>query len=162
MGWKDTTAAAKKSGGLYLQLNDGDKKQIIVCGEPQHFYQIFQDKKEYTTQVPGSSFKFKVQIVEIEDGKMQGKLWSQGAKAFKRLAYLNEEFGGIQDKVLLVARKGSTKDNTEYNIDIRSTLTQEQQERIKGVKLPEMERKEALPQVPDDLEPPLPEEEPSF
>jgi len=145
MGWNEATKAAKESsGGLYLQLKDKEEATITIIGEPVHFYSIYQDKTEYQTHVPGSNFKFKTQIVEIVDDKMQGRLWSQGAKAFKRLTYINSKMGGVKDKILLVAREGSGKDDTVYNIDVVGTLSTEQKEQIKKIKLPEMERKDGI------------------
>ena len=156
MGWEDATKAAKKSGsGLFLQLQDGESAMITIIGEPTHFYSVFKDPKEYSTQVPGSNFRFKAQIVEIAEDKMQGKIWSQGAKAFKRLTYINSKMGGVKDKILLVAREGSGKDDTIYNIDVAGSLSPEQKEVIKTVKLPDMGRKDVSHDTPDDSEVPF-------
>lgn len=154
MGWNESNKAAQESGGgLFLQLKDGDIKQIVVMGEPIHFFQIFGDQKEYSTKVPGSSFKFKVPVIEKVQGKMEAKLWSGGKTIFERLVYLHQNMEGIGNKLLIVARKGSTKDDTVYNIDIKQTLDSEAMAKLKEVKLPSMERKEEIPDVPDDIPP---------
>lgn len=168
MGWNKAKKIADESGGgLFLELKDGDEKQVIVMSEPVEFFSIFGDKtnKEYTTQVPGSSFKFKVQIIEINGATLEPRLWSGGKRVFDRLYYLQTKMGGVSDKILLVAREGSGKEDTKYQIDIQAALTPEQKERIKAVKLPSMERKETkdFPELPDlsplsDQEPPLPDD----
>ena len=159
MGWNEANKAAEESGGgLFLQLKDRDIKQVVVMGEPVHFFQIFGDKtnKEYATKVPNSSFRFKVQVVEIHGSNLEGKLWSGGKTIFERLVYLHQNMDGIHNKILTVARKGSTKDDTVYNIDIKTTLPPEKVEQIKAIKLPPMERKESNDEIP------LPDEEVPF
>lgn len=155
MGWTESTKAAEESGGgMFLQLKDGETKQVVIMGEPVHFFQIFGDQREYQTKVPGASFKFKVQVVESIGTKLEGKLWSGGKTIFERLVYLHQHMGGISDKLILVARKGSTKDDTTYNIDIKATLSSDQLTKVKAVKLSPMERKEAIPEYQDNIPPP--------
>lgn len=160
MGWNESKKAAQESGGgMFLQLKDGDRKQVVVVGEPHHFFQIYGDKTntEYQSKVPLSSFRFKVQVVEAVGTNLEGKLWTGGKTVYERLLYLHEDMGGIGDKMLLVTRKGSTKDDTTYNIDIKTTLSADQLSKIKAVKLPPMERKEGVsstgvpPGLPDDI-----------
>jgi len=160
MGWNNAKKSANESGGgIFLSLKDGDVKQVVIMGEPVHYFQVFGEQVEYQMKVPNSSFRFKVQVVEIIGSNFEGKLWNGGKTIFERLVYLHENMGGVSDKILLVARKGSTKDDTIYNIDIKSTLTSDQLAKIKVVKLPPMERKEVSstgmpPGLPEDIEPP--------
>lgn len=149
MGWSDAKKVSDESKeSSYLKLKDGDRKQVVVIGEPITFFQVFGEKgKEYSSKVPGSSFKFKVQVVDITTG--EGKIWSGGSTILDRLSYLDEEMGPLSKKVLIVARKGSGKDDTTYNIDVKGEVTAEISKKISSAKLPSLERKEH-----DDVLPP--------
>lgn len=155
MSWssaKKTSDDSKDSA--YLKLKDKDRKQIVLMSEPVTFFAVFGEKgKEYRTKVPGSSFKFKVLVVELATG--EGKIWSGGSKVLDRIAYLDEEMGPINKKVLIVGREGNGKDDTTYNVDVKGDITPEIQAKINAAKLPKMESKNAEPaEMPDDLPPP--------
>lgn len=158
MGWNDAKKAAEESGGgNYIKFKDGDKKQIVVVGEPVHFFQIYGPKggQKFDRKVPGSSFRFKVSIVEINGPTFEPKILELGRMVFDRLVYLAEEMG-IENKILIVHRKGSTKDDTTYNIDIKGPLSTEQIEVIKEMSFPKLSI-EKNDDIPDDI-PPFPED----
>lgn len=144
MSWDKAKELAKQSGGLFLKLGDGDKKQIVLLGDPEGFYQIYSQggSQEFSHKVPGSSFRFKVPVAVINGKEVEACIFSQGKTVFERLSYIHEEMGGLDDKIILIHRKGSTKDDTVYNIDVKGPVTPELKKIIDALEKPSLEKKE--------------------
>lgn len=133
MSWSATKKAAEKSrGDTYLKLKDGDKKELALVGEPVPFYQIYGDKTEYPDWVEGASFRFKINVIDIQT--MKAHIWSSGKTVFDRLEYLQDEMGGVEGKLLIVSRQGSGKEDTTYNVDIKRQLNESEKQAIAAVK----------------------------
>src|SRR5882724_683457 len=85
---------SSKSQGSYLQLGDGKSAIGVFRGEPEVFYQIFENGKYRgvpSTDANGQ-FKFAVNFIVKENGMLVSKLFQGNWFDYKALEALNEEF----------------------------------------------------------------------
>lgn len=150
MAWNDIDKV-KEGGGIFKKLKNGESFEGVFVGEPITYYKIFGDNTEYPQKVAGSSFKIKIVVAIKEEGAWKGVLFEQGVKFAKSLRAFVSECG--QNQVYKVMREGSGKDDTEYHIFPKESLTQKQIDEILssitipslvGEKAPSIERNESL------------------
>lgn len=154
MSW-ETMKKAKEEGGssMFVKLADGQSIEGVFRGDPYCYYAKFKDPKEFTHWEEGLSFKFKINFVAIENGKLVPKIFQGGAKVRDALLDAKEEYG--IDTIFKIKRTGSGKDDTRYAVLFKAKLTPEQTEKIKALPLKELVGKvSATEEMPEDDTPP--------
>lgn len=131
MGWKDVENA--KSSKDYLKIKDGEFIDIVIMGEPYTYYGKYQDKTEYKTKVPDSSFKFKLQVVVKQDGAYVGKILNGGFFLISDIKENIDENG--VDSIYRIKRKGTGTDS-RYFVIFKTKVPEEQMKSLKDVPLP--------------------------
>lgn len=130
-GWGKVDTA-KEGSGLFLKLESGKSVQCMVVGEPYGFYQIYPEKKEYADWVPGSSFRFKINVAVLENGAFTMKIFNQGVTVAKTLRKFLQKLG--PNTLFEIEREGSGKDDTVYHIIPMGPVSPEQLEQVKKLK----------------------------
>jgi hypothetical protein len=139
------------SGGEFLKIKDGQTVVGVLRGEPVEFYQLWQNGKptEVAPGTKGASFRFKVNIVVKDGTNYVAKIFSQGATVYNRLKHLNSK-RPLESNAIEITRKGSTKDDTEYQVDFFDGVVPEASwAKINAVKLQNLDqRPQAKPEPP--------------
>lgn len=104
-------------GGNYLRMKDGDSFKVVLQGDPYEFSTLWEQGKSRVVPdgTPKASFRFRINAVLKEDGKYVAKIWEQGARVYKALKALADDYD-LSQTVLKVTRSGSTKDDTSYAV----------------------------------------------
>ena len=138
-GWKKIDDA-KEGGGFFIKLKNGESIEGLFRGEPYCFYQIFEDKKEYSERVEGSSFKFKINFIIKEKGAYVPKILQQGVTLAKLVRKYTNECG--MDTLFKIEREGSGKDDTTYYLIPKGPVLPESLKQINAVKLLPLQKSE--------------------
>ena|SRR3990167_8325293 len=118
----------------YIKLTDGKSVSGILVGDPHEFYKAFKEGDE-------PKFRFKVNMVIQENGMYTAKILEMGASVYKALADLQDEGWDLDKTIVSISRKG-TMLQTEYSVVPKPvTLSQEQLDKIKGVRLHDLLQK---------------------
>jgi hypothetical protein len=146
----------------FLKLKDGESVKGVFKGEPRYFYQKWGEG-EVPEGTPGAAWRFELNFVTKDGASYVAKVFSQGTRVMKRLEFLNKK-KPLERLVVEITRSGSTKDDTEYFIEIADTQPNEAGWRvIDAVKLVDLggSKEESEPQFEDS---PMPDygDEPPF
>lgn len=114
MKFKDNVT--QKNNLDYLKLKNGESAMGVFKGDPYEFYQVYPSNDPVPAGTKGAAFRFKINFVTKEGATYVAKAFSQGVTIYNRLKYLNESYN-LEETVVKITRKGSTKDDTEYYID---------------------------------------------
>lgn len=146
----------------FVKLKDGDSVKGVFVGDPVHWYQIFNPGGRPTV-VPqftkGGSFRFRINLVVVENGTYVAKVFEQGKTVWDALNSLEEDYK-FENFVMKISRKGSTKDDTVYSVIPApgGELTPEQKAKIAAVKLHPLK----APSIQEAPEPKAYSETPGF
>jgi len=144
MSWDDLKNVKSDSGkGIFINLKDGDSVEGVFMGEPRIFYKIFNDNTEYEEKVEGSSFRFKVNFIEIGSGDPVAKVFEQGITVKDQVINAKEEYG--IDCVFKIKRTGSSKDNTKYFVTFRRKLDDDELKYLQRIPLRSLRKTDDLP-----------------
>lgn len=121
------------SGLPFLKLKDGESVFGVFKGEPLEGYLNWETKKWTPIGEPrpqGSNYRFRVNFITKEGAAYIAKVWEQGSfqadniqktqKTAMRFMKKN-----IDEVVVVISRRGSGKDDTEYDIEIAETQPSE-------------------------------------
>lgn len=139
----------------YIVLKDGEKVTGVFAGKPYAYYVRWDKGKSEVVgeNEPGAKFRAKFNFIVQENGAYVAKMWNASATIYNRLADLNEN-NPLENSLMTIKRIGSGTD-TDYNIDRTATLTNDQKEKIRHVKLHDLEEKltknNNVPEPPQDL-----------
>lgn len=136
MSWDKAkkTREEASSGTAFIRLKDGDKMVGVFAGEPITFFSIFKQQEMYSKKVQGSSFKFRINFIESQNGKWVPRILEQGAGMFDAIVACKEKYG-IDKVAFEIGRKGQGKDDTVYSVLFDNNLTDADLEQLKKVKL---------------------------
>lgn len=123
---------AKEASGLFIKLKSGDSIDGVFVGEPYCYYQVFGEKAEHIDSVPGSSFRFKINVAVAQNGGFTMKILNGGLRMAKSIRKLTSKVGFEQ--LFQIEREGSGKDDTVYHIIPLGKLTPQQVEMVKKLK----------------------------
>jgi len=132
------------SGGLFLSLKDGDKKIVIFRGDPYCFYQVYKEKEEHKTWAEGRSFKFRLNVLVRDGDVWKPMIFSQGITVAGMISDVKEKYG--LNTIYEIKRKGSTKDDTTYNIMYERALNPDEVAKLETFKLLALVRSEGQPE----------------
>jgi hypothetical protein len=106
-------------GGNYIKISDGESVTGVLRGEVKTAYILWGDdkvKQVVDRGTPGARFTFTVNMVVFDaKGNLEAKLLEHGAKMYKELKALSEEYD-LENTVIKIKRTGSTMNNTVYSI----------------------------------------------
>jgi hypothetical protein len=119
-------ARSKGGGKNFLRLKDGEHVVGVFRGSPHTFYQHWeQNRGVLCTRNQGgcdlckedkkASFRFRVNLVMMEEGKFVAKIFEGGAKVYDALTGLNSECDLATHKVK-ISRAGTGPQDTVYTI----------------------------------------------
>ena len=106
-------------GGNFIKIQAGESVTGVLRGEVKTSYVIWGDdktKREVDAGTPGSKFTFTVNMAVFDPkGNVEAKLLEHGAKMYKELKSLAEEYD-LSSTVIKIKRTGSTMNDTVYSI----------------------------------------------
>lgn len=105
------------SGTDFLKIEDGQTVNVVFRGEVHEFYQIWPfggEKQIFDKKVPGSSMRFKVNVVVHEKGKFVAKIFEFTNKFYNQMVDLQDDFPLTETK-FKITRHGVEK-NTTYTL----------------------------------------------
>lgn len=117
MRFKSKSELPETSGGNdFFKMKDGETKMILCVGDPYEYTAAWTGKG-FVPASPseGGKFRFRINVVEKEGSAYVMRVWEQGRTVYDDLSALHDEYG-LDRTLLKVTRKGSTKDDTSYNI----------------------------------------------
>lgn len=114
------------SGLPFLKLKDGEKVAGVFKGEPLEGYLNWETKKWTPLdegRPQGSNYRFRVNFITKDGAAYVAKVWEQGsfqADNIQKTQKTAQRFlkKNIDEVVVIISRKGSGKDDTEYDIEI--------------------------------------------
>ena len=139
MNFKDIAMPSKSDNNgpsPYLKLADGEQITCLIAGEPYEFYGAWENGKLSIKDEgeEGAKFRFKINVIVSENGKLTPKIWDQGVMTYNTLKELHEEYD-LTKTMLKIKRHGTGKD-TEYVImPMRKEIDKDTAKRISEVEL---------------------------
>lgn len=151
MSWKDIEKGSGSND--FIKIKDGEAVEVVFIGDPITGYKIFKDRKWYTEEVAGSSFKFRVNVATKEGNGYAGKILEGGFYLGSDIKENIEENG--QESVYKIKRNGTGTD-TRYTVMFKKKLKDEQYGEFLKMSYPAL-----LPVGKKGVEeePPVPDEE---
>ena len=111
--------------GDIIRLKDGDSVQGVLRGEPFEFYSHWGQDKTYRCVGRDvcdmckagnkAAFRFKLNMVTKDDGKLVVKVIENGFKLYKQLFDLNEGGWDLEKNFIKISRSGKGKNDTVYS-----------------------------------------------
>lgn len=149
----------------FLKVKSGQSIQGIFVGEPYQFYQhsFYPEKKfpelcvnpetcKHCSQGMKPAFRFRVNIIIKENGRLVAKVFESGWKVWQNLMVLNQKFD-ISRNTIDMTRNGSGTETTYTIIPLPDgKLNDEMFAKISAIPLVELEHKPIL--APDAEEAP--------
>lgn len=127
MRFKERT---KTTGGIdkanRLKIEDGKSIDGVFRGDPYEFEQHWTGK--FPTECPGRAtcteckagdkpfFRFRINFIVKENGAYTAKVFEQGWRVYTSLKALHDAGYELEKTTVIVARTGSTKQDTKYTI----------------------------------------------
>jgi len=112
-------------GGDFIRLKDGESVQGVLRGEPFEFHQHWKGQttvrcigRDTCTECAAGNkpaFRFKLNMITKEDGKLAVKVLENGWKLYQALADLNAGGWELEKNFIRITRTGSGKNNTVYS-----------------------------------------------
>lgn len=122
----------------YLKIKDGQSIGVVFRGAAHEFWQIWPfggEKQVFSKKTPGSSSKFRMNVIVHEGGKFVAKLWEFPPKVYDQIVSLQDDFP-LHSTKFKVTRHGSDK-STTYTIfpSLKEPLTEKALKEIGAVPL---------------------------
>ena len=138
----------KSSDERFLRLEeDGDRAIVFFAGEPfaRYVYWDGQQTREWTEgcgQKKNLRVAMNVVLCSVTDGELEiigVKVLEQGKRFFQNVSKRDKKYG-IRDWIFEIERSGGKGDtDTTYDIDAEYELSDKQREKLKAVKLIDLE-----------------------
>lgn len=107
MGIKFPEIEEKGSSKTFLKIGEGNSIVGVFRGDPEIYYQIFENGKYkvVSKETPGSQFKFAINFVMKENGALVSKIFQGNWHDLKALKALHEEFN-LEETYVKVSQSG--------------------------------------------------------
>lgn len=143
-------AAKENSGGnVFLKISE-TPTPFVVKGNAYAYYQNFNTKEISENPITGFSWKFKLNVAIIENGKWVGKILNGGSTLAGQIAAHMKKFG--KGHAFAVHKKGKLKD-TEYFVMYERKLEPEEIQIITDLKLYNLQPKDVVQDFPETVPP---------
>lgn len=128
----------KGDGKAYIKVEAGKNVTGVLRGKVFEFYQIWPyggEKQVFSEPVPGSSSRFKVNIVVHEGGQFVAKVWEFGLSIYNQLAEYADSVE-IETTKIKISRIGEGKKTNWIVVPvIKEPLNKKQLAEIDAVEL---------------------------
>lgn len=126
----------------FLKLEDQRSVKGVFKGSVHEFYSVWKDGRAQvcSPEIPGATFRFRINFVFKENGVLVSKIWEQGTMTYNMLKEIHDEFN-LEKTIVKITRNGTGK-NTIYTImPLKDILTKDLEKQIGSVALQELEHK---------------------
>jgi hypothetical protein len=101
----------------FLRLKDGETVTGILRGDLYSFFSVgFGANTKVVGPGEGGKERYRHNIVVKEGDGYVAKIWEFGSKIYDDLSALEASGWDLQNTLITIARKGSTKENTKYTV----------------------------------------------
>lgn len=146
-------AKESQGGGVFLKVTE-TPTVFVPKGDAYVYYQNFTTKQISEVPFTGGSWKFKINVAILENGKWVAKILNGGSTLAGQISQHMKKFG--KGNAFAVHKKGKLKD-TEYFVMYEKKLDSEDIEQIKALRNFDLAPKDAVEQeMPSGI--PLPDE----
>ena len=107
------------AGGQFLKLKDKESVYVIFMGDPYEYYCVWNNGASSPVPEGTSKAKFRFRInavVKEADGSYVPKIFEQGPTIYNTLKDFNHEYDGLDTVIIKITRKGSSMNDTEYQL----------------------------------------------